>query len=95
MAEPRSYVADDLYRESSEGRSLHDDANVFYRTVMGLTTPIRSLEQPSVLQIETAIKTKVSKDNLLIWTIIDSLQLTSEQELWPGTGGDHDARKFS
>ena len=86
MAEPRSYVADDLYRESSEGRYLHDDAYVFYRTVMGLTTPIKSLEQPSVLQIETAIKTKVSKDNLLIWTIINSLQLTSEQELWPGTG---------
>ena len=63
MAEPEPYTAEDLWRESSEGRSLHDDANLFYRDVMGLTIPIKSTEQPSVLQIEAAIKTQVSKDN--------------------------------
>ena len=84
MADPIPYVADDLYRESSEGRSLHDDSNVFYRNVMGLTTPIPSTEQPCVSQIEAAIKTKVSRDNLKIWKIIYALQLTIKEELWPG-----------
>ena len=37
MAEPEPYTAEDLWRESSEGRSLHDDANLFYRDVMGLS----------------------------------------------------------
>ena len=52
---------------------------------MGLTIPIKSTEQPSVLQIEAAIKTQVSKDNLAIWKIIYALQLTGEQVLWPGS----------
>lgn len=85
MAEPEPYTAEDLWRESSEGRSLHDDANVCYRDVMGLIIPIKSTEQPSVLQIKAAIKTKVSKDNLAIWKIIYALQLTGEQVLWPDT----------
>ena len=84
MGEPSPYIDEDIFRESSEGRSLHDDANVFYREVMGLTTPIKSTEQPTVVEIQDAISKKVSKTDLRMWTIIYALQLSKKEELWPG-----------
>ena len=85
IGEPSPYTDEDIFRESSEGRSLHDDANVFCREVMRLTTPIKSTEQPIVVDIQDAISKKVSKTDLRMWNIIYALQLTKEQELWPGT----------
>ena len=44
MTTPNPYSLYDLQRPSDEGRSLHDDANLFYRQVMHLQTRIVQLK---------------------------------------------------
>ena len=77
------YTKEDLFREASEGRSLHDDASRFYREVMGLETPVSKEAQPSVSAITDAIEAKVKSDDLCKWTIVYSLFLTNRNELFP------------
>ena len=40
---PNPFCKDDLERPSSEGRSLHDLANKFYKNKMNLSTPLVKL----------------------------------------------------
>ena len=84
MAEPSLYTSEDIFRESTEGRSLHDNANLFYRKVMGLETPLNAVTQPNINDIHDAIKTKVSGTDLFMWSMVYGLQLSQLEELWPG-----------
>ena len=85
MADPAPYTSEDMFREPSEaGRSLHDDANLFYRKVMGLVIPIKAVDQPSINDIHDAIAKKVSATDLYMWGIVYGLQLSQVKELWPG-----------
>jgi len=84
MTEPAPYTNEDMFREPGTGRSLHDDANSFYRKVMGLAIPIKAVAQPTIDSIHDAIKSKVSKTDYCMWSIIYGLQLSQLKELWPG-----------
>ena len=61
VGETKPYTNDDLFREASEGRSLHDDCSKFYRKVMGLVTPLSESIQPTVNEIGKAIEKKLPK----------------------------------
>ena len=80
--EPQPYTKGDMFREPGTGRSLHDDACRFYREVMGLATPINHAAQPSLTEISQSIDKKVEKDDLRMWEIIYSLNLTEKESLW-------------
>ena len=67
MTKPSLYTSEDVFREPSEGRSLHDDANLFYRKVMGLETPIKAVTQPTINEIHDAIGTKLSGNDFCMW----------------------------
>ena len=84
MAEPAPYTSEDMVREPGLGRSLHDDANSFYRKVMILAIPIKAVAQPSIESIHNAISSKVCKTDYCMWSIIYGLQLSQLKELWPG-----------
>ena len=43
------YTQLDVYRPASEGRSLHDDINTFFRVAMGLTTPVNFIINPQTI----------------------------------------------
>ena len=88
ITDPEPYTKDDMFRESSEGRSLHDDCRTFYRTIMKLPVPLVSENQPSVDQICDAIG-KVKRDDLLTWSFVYSLFLTEKSALWPDTDECH------
>ena len=85
ITDPEPYTSEDMFRESCEGRSLHDDCSRFYRVVMKLPAPLASKDQPSVHKINEAFLGKVRKDDLRTWTIIYSLFLTEKFALWPDT----------
>ena len=82
VGEAEPYTNDDLFREASEGRSLHDDCGRFYRQVMGIVTPLSDLIQPAIDEISTAIEKEVARDDLGIWTIVYSLFQTETSALW-------------
>ena len=85
--DPRPYTKDDMFREPDTiGRSLHDDACRFYRKVIGLSTPIDQQTQPSLIEITELINEKVEKDDLDMWVIIYSLNMTDKTSLWPADG---------
>lgn len=63
-SDPTPYINGDIFHESSQGRSLHNNALRFYREVMGLETPITKEDQPSVAEITQSIEDKVEKSNL-------------------------------
>ena len=83
--EPQPYTNEDIFRESSEGRSLHDDASKFYRVIMKLPVPVAIQNQPTVDEITLAFSEKVRKDDLKTWNIIYSLNLTERSALWLDT----------
>ena len=83
VGEAIPYTNGDLFREASEGRSLHDDCSKFYRQVMGLVTPLKDSTQPTVDEIGTAIEKNVARDDLSMWTIVYSLFQTERSALWP------------
>ena len=70
MTEPALYKSEDMFREFSEGRSLHDDSNLFYRKVMGLDIPIKAVTQSTINEIHDAIDTKVSGTDFLMWSMV-------------------------
>ena len=84
MTKPSVYTSEDVFREPSEGRSLHDDANLFYRKVMGLETPIKAVTQPTINEIHDAIGTKLSGNDFFMWSMVYGLQLSQLEEVWPG-----------
>ena len=86
VGEAIPYTNGDLFREASEGRSLHDDCSKFYRQVMGLVTPLKDSTQPTVDEIGTAIEKNVARDDLSMWTIVYSLFQTERSALWPDNG---------
>ena len=81
VGEAEPYTNDDLFREASEGRCLHDDCSRFYRKVMGLVTPLTDSTQPTVDEISTAIEKEVARDDLGMWTIVYSLFQTKRSAL--------------
>ena len=54
--EPDTYVEDDMYRPTCEGRSLHDGIGSFYRNVMEMTTPIKNDDLPTRKELCNAIE---------------------------------------
>ena len=59
---PEPYTNEDMFRESSEGRSIYDDSSRFYRVVMKLPVPLSNKYQPSVDKITLAFNEEVRKD---------------------------------
>ena len=84
MASPKAvpFGKEDLERPSSEGRSLHDTASFFLRTVMSLETPIRNLPKSSEVQ-KAFGNLDPEKDGVAYQMMID-LQATPLEALWPG-----------
>ena len=76
------YVEADLHRPADEGRSLHDDANKFYREVMKLKTPITQRKQPKSKELIEAILNKPRSNELN--DILFDLHGTPKEDLWPG-----------
>ena len=72
----------DLFRPASEGRSLHDDANKFYREVMQLATPISKRYLPKSKDVIQAILDVPRANN--INQILFDLHASSIEDLWPG-----------
>ena len=82
---PEPYTNEDIFRESSEVRIIHDDTSKFYRVIMKLPVSLSNVNQPYVDEISQAFDEKVKKDDLRTWNVIYSLFLTEKSELWPDT----------
>ena len=65
-----------MFRDSSEDRLLHDNANLFYHKVMGLNIPIEAETQPTINEIHDAIDTKISGTDFVMWSMVHGLQLS-------------------
>ena len=63
----------DLFRPATEGRSLHDDANLFYREIMEIETPINPNNLPKSKDVQKAILQIPREKKLPIFFSIYSL----------------------
>ena len=76
------YTKDDLERPASEGRSLHDHSSLFYKEIMGLSTPL--VKVPTSKEIQSAINSSLKHDtNPILVQMIKNLRVTPLTSLWP------------
>ena len=54
ITDPEPYTSENMFRETCEGRSLHDDHSRFYHVVMKLPAHLASKDQASVHKISDA-----------------------------------------
>ena len=71
----------DLFRPATEGRSLHDDANSFYREIMEIETPINPNNLPKSKDVQKAIL-QIPREKK-ITDILFNLFASEPKELWP------------
>ena len=80
MFTAKAFSIIELYGDGENSRSIHDTTNFFYREVMKLKTPLKSL--PNVVDVINSMKQITPASGTLYQFIID-LQATKPESLWP------------
>ena len=80
------FTIQDLQRPADEGRSLHDEVSEFFRSKMGVSTPITSSNIPRSRQVAEAF-TKIGENEERFKQLLVDLQATKLHDLWPGHDG--------
>ena len=83
MSKP--YSKEDMFRPSSEGRSLHDDLSKFLREALHFKTPVQQVLNSK--ELASYIRKLSDKDKLTHKQFIFDMKATKSIDLWPETDG--------
>ena len=75
------YIEAELFGDEEDSRSLHNDANKFYREVMHLKTPLAQKDLPKCSVVADAIK-HTARTNA-VTEILLNIRATPFKNLWP------------
>lgn len=78
------YEEAELFADPDSGsRSLHYDANKFYKAVMHIKTPIAHGGLPTVENVVKVFDSLVPNEDVEVCKLVLNLQATKLQDLWP------------